>query len=596
MHSLRQQGANLSVRKLLIAGNGMDVDIKHFPESQQLEHRQGYLLERAVESSINSIVIIDALVAGRPLVYANKAFYKTTGYRPDEILGHSLHFLQGQESDPAAVNAIIQAFEYPQEIKTTLLSYRKDGTSYWNEVHISPVRDELNRATHFIGVLLDISDQKAVEQQLVYNQTHDPLTGCLNRSHLEERVAHDLVLAKRQHQMLALYYIDLDKFKAINDAFGINCGDNLLKQVTSRIRELLDPGDTLARVNADEFVLLVPAVDDADEGQRIAQRLQSVFAQPFELGKYSITVTASIGIAAYEPQHKIKLLPAATSLIQHADMAMHQAKLAGRNTVHWFSQQISSQLSEKLVLRQQLHDALTHQQLELYYQPILCSDKQSVCALECLLRWHHPERGMVSPAEFIPLAEESGQIVPIGTWVLEQACRDIMAINANREKPLSVAVNISAVQFTQITFLQTVREIMARTGINPECLEIEITESVLMADEERAIDTIHTLDSMGVRVSLDDFGTGYSSLAYLRFLPVHKIKIDRSFVREIAHNKRDNAILSGIVSMAHKLNLIVVAEGVEDEVQAQLLRESNCDLLQGFLYAKPQPLARLVLK
>ncbi|RWU11255.1 EAL domain-containing protein [Pseudidiomarina gelatinasegens] len=574
----------------------MDVDRNRFTESQPLEYSQGYLLERAVQSSINSIVIIDALVSGRPLVYANAAFYRTTGYHPTEVLGKSLHFLQGPDSDPAAVNSVIHALEHHQELKTSILNYRKDGTSYWNEVHISPVLDATNKVTHFIGVLLDVSDKRAIEEQLIYNQTHDPLTGCLNRSHLEERVTHDLVLAKRQRQMLALYYIDLDKFKAINDAFGINCGDNLLKQVASRILALLDPGDTLARVNADEFVLLVPEVDDADEGHRIAQRLQSVFAQPFQLGEYSITVTASIGIAAYEPQHKVNVLPAAESLIQHADMAMYQAKLAGRNTVHWFSQQISSQLSEKLLLRQQLHDALTQEQLELYYQPILCSDKQSVCALECLLRWHHPERGMVSPAEFIPLAEESGQIVPIGNWVLEQACRDIMTINKGREIPLSVAVNISAVQFTQITFLQTVRDIMARTGIDPECLELEITESVLMADEDRAIDTIHTLDSMGVRVSLDDFGTGYSSLAYLRFLPVHKIKIDRSFVREIAHNKRDNAILSGIVSMAHKLNLIVVAEGVEDEVQAQLLRESNCDLLQGFLYAKPQPLARLVLK
>lgn len=558
-----------------------------------LQQDKAFLLERAIESSINSVVIIDARTTGRPLVYANQAFYKSTGYSADEVMGQSLHFLQGALSEQAAVQDVIHALEHNRELKTTLLNYRKDGSTFWNEVHISPVRDAQGSVTHFIGVLQDITEKKAVQEQLSYRQTHDPLTGCLNREFFEERVEHDLLLAQRQHQMLVLYYLDIDKFKAVNDALGLAGGDELLKQIATRINDLLDPGDTLARLAADEFALLVPEVANAEEAQRILLRLQGVFKQPFTVGQHALTITSSIGIAAYEPKRKLNVVPEATTLIQHGDMAMYQAKLNGRNTAHWFSQDISNQLSAKLLMRQELHDALEQQQLEVYYQPILCAGTQKVCALESLIRWHHPERGMVSPAEFIPLAEESGQIVAIGNWVLEQACHDITAMNRLRDEAISVAVNISPVQFVQPNFLQTVREIMKKTGVSAHHLELEITESVLMADEERAIDTIHTLDSMGIRVSLDDFGTGYSSLAYLRFLPVHKIKIDRSFVREIAHNKRDNAILTGIIALAHELDLTVVAEGVEEPVQAQLLRDAKCDLLQGFLYAKPQPLAQL---
>lgn len=554
---------------------------------------KAFLLERAIESSINSILIIDARTTGRPLVYANQAFYKNTGYSANEILGQSLHFLQGAQSDQAAVQEIINALEHELELNTTVLNYRKDGSTFWSEVHISPVRDEHHLVTHFIGVLLDITDKKSVEDQLNYRQTHDSLTGCLNRDFFEERVEHDLLLAQRQQQMLVLYYIDIDKFKAVNDALGLAGGDELLRQIASRINDLLDPGDTLARLAADEFALLVPEVKGAEEAQRILLRIQGVFKQAFTIGQHAISISASIGIAAYDPQRQFAAAPAASTLIQHGNMAMYQAKSDGRNTAHWFSQEISNQLSAKLLLRQELHDALEKQQFELHYQPILCAGSQQVCALESLIRWHHPERGMVSPAEFIPLAEESGQIVAVGNWVLEQACHDISLINHQRCIDISVAVNISPVQFTQPTFLQSVREIMQRTGVKPSHLELEITESVLMADEERAIDTIHTLDSMGIKVSLDDFGTGYSSLAYLRFLPVHKIKIDRSFVREIANSKRDNAILAGIIALAHQLDLTVVAEGVEENVQAELLCASDCDLLQGFLYAKPQPLAQL---
>lgn len=570
----------------------MCVDSKNVIALTPLGQDNAYLLERAIESSINSVVIIDARTAGRPLVYANNAFYKTTGYTASDVLGKSLHFLEGPQSDAAAVQEIIHALEHQQELNITVLNYRKNGTTFWNEVHISPVRDQCGTVTHFIGVLLDITDKKSVEAQLNYRQTHDALTGCLNREFFEERVAHDLLLAQRQQQMLVLYYLDIDKFKAVNDALGLSGGDALLRQIADRINDLLDPGDTLARLAADEFALLVPEVEGAEEAQRILLRLQGVFKQPFNISQHAISISASIGIAAYDPQ-RLDVIPAAATLIQHGDMAMYQAKSNGRNTAHWFSQDISNQLSAKLLLRQELHDALEQNQLELFYQPILCANSRRICALESLIRWHHPQRGMVSPAEFIPLAEESGQIVAMGTWVLEQACKDITQVNANRDTPIAVAVNISPVQFIQPNFLNTVRELMQRTGVSPAHLELEITESVLMADEERAIDTIHTLDSMGIKVSLDDFGTGYSSLAYLRFLPVHKIKIDRSFVREIANNKRDNAILSGIIALAHELDLTVVAEGVEEDIQAQLLRNANCDLLQGFLYAKPQPLTQL---
>lgn len=545
------------------------------------------ILERGVEASVNGVLIADARRHDLPIIYVNAAFQRMTGYRREEILGRNCRFLQGPETDREAVRRIRLRLAQHQEVHVTLCNYRKDGTPFWNDLFISPVRDEAGQVTHFVGVQHDISEHKAYEARLAYHAHHDVLTGLANRALLEDRLDHDFAVARRQGTLLAVLFMDLDEFKPINDSLGHAVGDRLLLGVARRMESAMRSADTLARFGGDEFVALLTGLQHEEQAIQVAERLLELIARPYCIDGHELYLTTSIGIAVSGEE-----VAKPTELIQQADMAMYRAKQQGRNAYQWFTPEITSRMGERVVLRNELQEAIEQGAFELHYQPLFDRDGGMV-GVEALLRWPHPERGYVSPGVFIPFAEETGQIMPLSRWVLRRACRDMQALVESGHDRLRVAVNLSPLQFHRSSFLATLRDTLRETGLATDRLALELTEGILMNDTQGAIETLDALHGMGIRVAIDDFGTGYSSLSYLKNLPIDTVKIDRSFVCEVTRNPRDAAIIQGIISMAHHLGLKVAAEGIEDADQHRLLVGHGCDLFQGFYLARPMPLDRL---
>ncbi|WP_280553120.1 EAL domain-containing protein [Halomonas sp. 25-S5] len=557
--------------------------------TQRREHETRLrILERGVEASVNGVLIADAGEPDLPIIYANDTFQRMTGYTREEIIGRNCRFLQGAETDMAVVQQIRQQLSRKREVHVTLRNYRKDGTPFWNDLYIAPVRDEQGRVTHYVGIQHDISEHKAYEARLAYHASHDALTGLANRALLEDRLVHDFELARRQGHLLAVLFVDLDEFKPINDSLGHAIGDQLLLGVAKRLSATMRPGDTLARLGGDEFVVLLPDLHHAEQALQVAERLLPIIARPYRVGEHELSLSCSIGIAISSAD-----VAQPIELIQQADMAMYRAKQQGRNAYQWFTPEITRRLGDRVALRNELQEAIDAQAFELHYQPLI--DRQGrVAGVEALLRWPNPVRGYVSPAQFIPLAEETGLIIPISEWVLSRACQDLRMLDQAGQGILNVAVNLSPLQFHRSSFLGNLRQTLAVTGLPAPKLSLELTEGVLMNDTESAIDILHALRGMGVGVAIDDFGTGFSSLSYLKNLPIDKVKIDRSFVSEVTHSAEDAAIIQGIISMAHHLGLKVVAEGIEHEQQHHLLMTHGCDLFQGFHFARPMPLERLI--
>lgn len=542
------------------------------------------ILQRSVDASINGVLIVDAQAADMPLVYANAAFLQMSGYEREEVLGQNCRFMSGSETDPDMLALLRTAIAQQREVRVTLVNYRKDGTPFWNELFISPVPDDAGIITHFVGIQQDVSIQKAHEQNLVHQATHEPLTGLPNRGVLEERLQAAYENARKKKSLLALLYIDLDDFKPVNDTLGHFVGDQLLKAVARRLSGILAPGDMLIGVGGDEFVILLPALEENAQALVVAEGVLRVLDRPHRIDGHEIHVTCSIGIAVND-----NAVEYASELIQHADMAMYLAKRDGRNTYHWYTADITTTMNERVALRRALNQAIVGEEFELHYQPLVAANG-AVVSFEALIRWHHPERGLVSPATFIPLAEQTGQIIAIGDWVMQRACRDLIALNAAHDSDYAVAVNISPLQFHARNFLGSVISTLTETGIAPRLFKIELTEGVLLENTDAAIDILHTLRRMGIEVFLDDFGTGFSSLSYLKYLPLSKVKIDRSFICEITSSPHDAAIAQGVITMSHHLGLQVVAEGIETTEQHHFLAALRCDQFQGYFFARPMPI------
>lgn len=547
------------------------------------------LLQRGIEASPNGVLMADATQHDLPLVYANEAFCRLTGYARDETLGRNCRFLQGSETDPTAVSKIRQSMADLTEVQVTLRNYRKDGTPFWNRLAINPVFDEAGRCTHFIGFQEDITQQKNQEAQIAHQATHDLLTDLPNRPALENRLEHVFRLSQQSQNLLAVMYLDLDGFKAINDGLGYTVGNQLLIAVADRLRQLLRHTDTLARLTGDEFVFLLPGFRTREDVAAAAERILTALERPFVIDGRALHISTSIGVACSDED-----IQQAHELLQHADLAVEAAKRQGRNTWQWYQETGKQNITEHALLRYDLHTALREHQFELYYQPIVDAASGQIRSIEALVRWHHPMHGMVSPGIFIPIAEKTGQIIPLGRWVLRQACQSLATLRANGQRVVPVAVNISSLQFHRDGFLAEVQHILDDTGLPPELLELEMTESILMEGAEQAIAMIRTLRGMRITVAIDDFGTGFSSLSYLRDLPIHKVKLDRAFIRDILTSRSNAAIVQGIITMAHHMDLVVVAEGVETREQQQDLVRRDCDLLQGFFFARPMPLEELV--
>jgi diguanylate cyclase (GGDEF)-like protein len=467
----------------------------------------------------------------------------------------------------------------------------QNGESRYAEIIASPLWAKDGKLEAVVEIMRDITEQRQAEDTLRENKArlehvtrHDTLTGLPNRLFLNERMEHILEQAKRKGQQVAVLFIDLDHFKTINDVMGHSLGDLVLQGVSERLTGCIRKSDTIARQGGDEFIIVLPHCNREKGAVRVAQKISEVLESPIHRNNREFYVTASIGIAIYPDDGGD-----AQTLLSNADIALHRAKEQGRNTYQFYNPEMNARALERMELKNLMHKALERQEFLLHYQPQVDGGTGRIVGMEALVRWQLPGRGLVSPAEFIPIAEQTGLIVPIGEWVLRTACAQNVAWQRSDLRPVRIAVNLSALQLKEQNLAGKVDGILKETGMEPGWLELEITESTIMHDIERAVSTLCDLHNLGVKITVDDFGTGYSSLYYLKKFALYALKIDRSFVNEITHNQDDAAIATAIVAMAHSLKLKVVAEGVETEEQLEMLRFLGCDLLQGFLFSKPLP-------
>lgn len=569
------------------SSEGLAVYFRDINERKATEH-QLKLLERSVESSTNGVVIVDAQQHDLPMVYVNSAFERITGYSRNEALGRNCRFLQGEETDPNTLNQLREGIAAQREVHVVIRNYRQNGTVFWNDLYISPVRDENGQVSHFIGVQNDISEQREYQAQLTHNAHHDSLTGLPNRLMFGERLEQGCVLARRYQRYIAVLFIDLDDFKPINDTLGHDVGDFILIEVARRLEDELRPWDTVARFGSDEFVVLLPDLAHESDVVQVVERILKRLSPPYWYRGSELHITASIGIAINDGSTKNPC-----QLIQQADLAMYKAKRRGRNTYHWYTEDLNRKVSERVSLRSALQQAIETQQFELHYQPQIHAPSGRVVGVEALIRWQHPERGNIPPSDFISLAEDTGQIIPISDWVLYTACQAAQQLNTMEGGPITMAVNISPMQFQRPGFIASIEQVLADSGLAPALLELELTEGVLMDNTEQAIQALQDLRSLGVHIALDDFGTGYSSLSYLKRLPINRIKIDRSFVRDVITDISDAAIIDGVLAMAGKMGLEVLVEGVETPEQFTYLEQRKCDYFQGYYFARPMPFSAL---
>lgn len=559
------------------------VDITAHKSQLDANERLRHLQDQALISSSNGIMISRGDANDHSIVYVNPAFERITGYTAEEVIGRVGRFLLRDDMAQPALEGIRAALREKREGQATLRNYRKDGSLFWNELHIAPVHDLMGESiTHFVSVINDVSERVRYQQALEYQATHDSLTGLANRSLLNDRIEQAIAWAKRNNNVVGVMLLDLDHFKRINDASGHTAGDALLKEVAQRLRGCVRETDTVARLGGDEFVVILTDLPQPDDIDHIAQKVLGVLARPIELVGRDVQVTASIGLALYprDGDH-------GDVLMRYADMAMYRVKEHGRNSVRQFVPEMGNTAISRLDMEAAMRRALDRGEFLLHYQPKVDLASERMVGVEALVRWQHPQIGLVHPIEFIRLAEETGLILPLGEWVLQEACRQQAQWAREGYGDLRVAVNMSARQFRLDNLTERVRSVIEQTGASPSKIILEMTESMVMQDVDTTRLTLGALKELGLGLSLDDFGTGYSSLSYLRRFPINELKIDRSFINDIHTNEDDAAIARAIVAMAKSLSLSVVAEGVERKQQADLLQEMGCDHGQGYLYARP---------
>jgi diguanylate cyclase (GGDEF)-like protein/PAS domain S-box-containing protein len=545
------------------------------------------LMQQALNSISQGVLITDSQ---RRTTYVNDAFEQMTGYAKSEIMGESCALLQGVETNLETVNTLRTALDAGQPFHAEILNYRKNGSSFWNDLSITPVQDSEGKLSQFVGVLNDISDRKSSAEKIEHLAFFDPLTALPNRLLLMDRLNHAFASSLRSGREGAVLFIDVDNFKDVNNTLGHKVGDLLIQQIAKRLVSCLRAGDTVARIGGDEFVVVLEAlneqrIESAKQVSAIGKKVLNVLNQLYQLDSHEYRGTCSIGaVLFWDHEHS------AEELLKRADIALFRSKNAGRNALTFFNNEMQIAIQERVTFEREIRTALERQQFLVYYQMQVDSTHRTLGA-EALIRWLHPQRGLLSPAQFIPLAEELGLIFPISQWVLETACAQLKAWEKGvLTRDLVLSVNVSAKDFHQVDFAAQIKAVLQRYGINPARLKLELTESMLLDSTEDAITLMSTLKKMGVRCCLDDFGTGYSSLNYMKRLPIDQLKIDQSFVRDIVTDSSDKVIVRTIVVMAKSLDISVIAEGVETEEQYQLLLDIGCTEFQGYLFGKPMPL------
>jgi diguanylate cyclase (GGDEF)-like protein/PAS domain S-box-containing protein len=542
------------------------------------------LQSRALDASVNAILITAPSKEGNLIEYVNPAFKRITGYDPQEVIGQDCRLLQRDDRDQEGIAAIRQALSANREVSAVLRNYRKDGALFWNQLYIAPVPDADGQTTHHIAVINDVTALIRYQEQLEYQANYDSLTRLPNRNLLRDRLQHALIVAQRHHKGVAVVFIDLDGFKNVNDSLGHSVGDRLLSVVADRLARCARASDTVARHGGDEFVIVM--TDTVDEQSLIAwmERVRASISEPVWLDGTELYVGCSMGASLF-PQDGDD----AETLMKKADLAMYRAKDMGRNTFQFYQPEMNVSAGARLNLERRLRRALRDNEFLLHYQPQVDIETGQVVGMEALVRWSDPEVGLIPPSQFIPVAEESGLIGPLSEWVLREACRQNKAWQDEGLPPARVSVNLSARQFQQRDIAKLVMQVLEETGLDPQYLELELTESTIMRNAEEAVSMLNELHALGIGLAIDDFGTGYSSLSYLKRFPVDRLKIDRSFVSDIGESSDDETITSAIIALAHSLNLQVIAEGVETSTQLDFLKERACDEMQGYFFAKPLP-------
>jgi len=538
------------------------------------------LSAKVFEQSAEGVIITDPELN---ILMVNRAFTTITGYSSEEAVGNNPRMLASGHHDENFYRFIWESIRAAGYWHGEMWNRRKNGEIYPELVSISQVLDANGTLSHYVGIFSDISEHKESQAHIQRLAHYDSLTGLPNRSLLADRVAQAISRVERNSESLALVFLDLDRFKNVNDSLGHRIGDELLIQVAARLLVTLREEDTVSRLGGDEFILVLPDTS-ADGAAHVAEKVLIALAQPYMIEQHELTITPSLGIAMFPSDGATY-----EALSMCADVAMYRAKQSGRNTFRFFTREMQERSDRTLQLENALRRVLDLGQLRLHYQPQISLEDDRVIGVEALLRWPHPELGMVAPGDFIPIAEDSGLILPIGEWVLRNAVRQMKAWMDAGLSPMVMAVNLSAVQFRQARLPELVSQILEEFGLPPHCLELELTEGVAMDNPLSAIAVMNDLHERGIRMSIDDFGTGYSSLSYLKRFKVYRLKIDQSFVRDISSDPEDAAIVEAIIGLSGSLGLRTIAEGVETAEQLAFLRSKGCHEVQGYFFSRPMP-------
>lgn len=533
------------------------------------------------QNTTEGVVVMDS---DADIIAINPAFCKITGYSEDEVVGKKPRFLNSEKHTRAFYTELWETLKKKNSWQGEIWNRRKNGEVYPEWLTITSVLDDQGAVSQYVAVFSDITILKQSQSQLEHLAHHDPLTDLPNRLLFEDRLEHAISLAKRENRHLAVMFLDLDRFKNINDSLGHAVGDALLVQVAKRLRNLLRENDTAARLGGDEFTILIENLETPSYSAVIATKVQNQFKRPFNIFGRKLHITASIGISLY-PEDGITV----GNLTKNADAAMYQAKESGRNNYRFYTTELTQSAFERLLLETELRSALKHKQLLLYYQPQFSIETGNMVGAEALLRWRHPRMGIIPPAKFIPLAEESGLIHEIGLWSLEQACKQTRKWSQLELFTGRMALNLSVRQIMQSDLILRFEEIIEKTGCPPTQLQFEVTEGLFMRQKEISVPVLNVFKQLGVSIAIDDFGTGYSSLSYLKHLPIDKLKIDRSFIENMPGDKDDIAIAQAIISLGQTLGLVIIAEGVETKSQQNMLEAMGCQEVQGYLYGSPMP-------